>query len=282
MRISKIINIIFITFILSSCQERDNIELTDFTKELVALYISDTDNANVKNRKDEIIIISTMDTLFHYLSIFANDNKAYVFCREDIVGQTIYLGHSIRVFGVQSSSFYSIKEGPEIHKTCRNNSIEYDPSIWHICFRKDMSFYKMRTYKVSPYEDISAIQRLAEKYFEVSEIIYDDIYQSYEVENEPTFILGEDSLRHIISSNFNVYKQGNFGKNPLVVGIIIDKKGRASLSGIIKSSNDTELDDEAIRVAKIICQYDFIPASHRNEFVNVIYPIVFLKNDIEH
>lgn len=138
----------------------------------------------------------------------------------------------------------------------------------------------MRTKKGSVTEDISSIQNLAEKYFKVSQTIENDVYELYEIENEPQFVLGEDSLRHIISSNFKIHKDGNYGKVPLVVNVIVDRNGKATLKEIIKSSNDIELDNEAIRVAEIICQYDFIPASHRGETVVATYSIIFLKSDI--
>ncbi|MPN26169.1 hypothetical protein SDC9_173593 [bioreactor metagenome] len=70
------------------------------------------------------------------------------------------------------------------------------------------------------------------------------------------------------------------GKVPVVVSILIDKNGKATLNNISKSSNDTEIDNEALRVAKIICQYEFVPASHRGEKVNALFPVVFLRNDI--
>lgn len=138
----------------------------------------------------------------------------------------------------------------------------------------------MRTYKTTLSEDISDIQSLAERYFKVSKTIRNEVYQSYEVENEPKFVFGEYSLRHIVSSKFKKHKEGSFGKIPLVVNIVVDEKGKATFKGIVKSSNDTELDSEAIRVAEIICQYDFLPASHRGEKVKAIYPIVFLRSDI--
>jgi len=261
-------------------KENNNIFLTDFTKELISLYINDIENLNAKNRKDEIILISSSDTYNYYLSAFANNSKEYKFCREDLVGQTLHLGHLIRVFGDKSSMFYSINKKINKQKRCKDNYIEYDPNVWQVCFYKDKSFCRMRTYKVTPNEDISEIQSLAEKYFKVSDTIFNEVYQSSEVENQPQFILGEDSLRKIISSNFKINKQGTFGKIPLVVGIIVDKKGKATLKGIIKSSNDNELDKEAIRVTEIICQYDFIPATHRGETVNANYSIMFFNEDI--
>lgn len=264
-----------------SCQaKQENVSLTDFTKELISMYINDLNNIEAKNRKDEIIIISVTDTLHYYLSVFANDNKSYTFCREDFIGQTLYSGHLIRVFGDGSSIFYSVKEQIKTKKQCNDNFTEYDPNVWQVCLYKDQSFCKMRTYKVTPNGDISAIQSLAEKYFKVSETIGNEVYLSHEVEYDPKFLLGEDFLRHLISSNFKVKRDSIKGKIPVVVDILIDKNGKATLKGIIKSSNDKGIDNEALRITEIVCQYDFIPASHRGENVNVIYPIVFLRSDI--
>jgi len=273
----------FIACCFISCQAKkgdNNVILTDFTKDLISLYINDALNIDAKNRKDVIIVTAVADTSYYYLSVFSNNRKEYKFCREDFIGQTLYLGHLVRIFGDESSMFYSANEKVKKQKPCKDNYTEYDPDVWQICFYKDKSFNKMRTHKTTQNEDISDIQSLAEKYFKVSQTITNEVYQSYEIENEPKFVLGEDFLRNIISSNFKKHKQGNFGKVPLAVNIIVDEKGKATFKGIVKSSNDTELDNEAIRVAEIICQYDFIPASHRGETVKAIYPIVFLRSDI--
>lgn len=266
-----------------SCQTKkghNNVKLTDFTKDLISLYINDTLNIDAKNRKDAIIVTAIEDSSHYYLSVFANNRKEYKFCREDFMGQTVYLGHLIRVFGDESSMFYSVSKKIRMQKPCNDNNIEYDPNVWQICFYKDKSFCKMRTYKTTHDKDIADIQSLAEKYYKVSKTIGNEVYQSYEVENEPKFVLGEDSLRQIISSNFKTHKEGRFGKLPLVVNIIVDEKGKATLERIVKSSNDTELDNEAKRVVEIICQYDFIPALHRGETVKAVYPVVFLRSDI--
>lgn len=269
---------------VSSCktESKDNIIFTDFTKELISLYINDVENLNAKNRKDEIIITSFTDTSYYYLSVFANNDKEYKFCRDDFVGQTLYLGHLIRVFGDEGSIFYSTLKKNKRLKKCKQDSIIYDPNVWDICFHKDLSFCKMKTYKTNIYEDISAIQSLAERYFSVSDTIHkmheNEVYQLYK--NPPKFSLGEDSLQHLISSNFAVKSNNVQGKILVIVGILIDKNGKATLSKISKSSNDTEIDNEALRVAKIICQYEFIPASHRGQKVNAIFPVIFLRNNI--
>lgn len=283
MKIKKVFNIILMACCLLSCQSNKNksdVELTDFTKGLISLYINDDYNIDAKNRKDEIIVTAVEDTSYYYLSVFSNNPETYIFCREDFIGQTTYSGYLVRVFGDENTMFYSGNEKIKKQKRCKDNYIEYDPNVWQISFYKDKSFCKMRTYKGTASEDISNIQALAAKYFKVSETIKDEIYQLGEIENDPKFVLGEDSLKQIISLNFKVPKKGNFSKIPLVVHIIVDKSGKATLKGVVKSSNDIELDKEGIRVAEIICQYDFIPASHRGETVSAIYPIIFLRSDI--
>jgi hypothetical protein len=151
-----------------SCQvkkENGNVVLSDFTKELISLYINDVENINAKNRKDEIIIIYVTDTSHYYLSVFANNSKEYKFCREDFVGQTLHLGHLIKVFGDTSSIFYSVNEKIKKRKRCNDNFTEYDPFVWYVCLYKDKSLCKTKTYKVNDYEDITVIQNLVEKYF---------------------------------------------------------------------------------------------------------------------
>ena len=283
MKMNKLFGIIFMIFSFMSCQaKKDNIMLTDFTKELISMYINDVENLNAKNRKDEIIIISIADSLHYYLSVFANNSKEYKFCREDFIGQTSYSGHLIRVFGNENSNFYSVISKIKIQKRCSDNFTEYDPFIWRVCFLKDLSFCKMRTYKTTPSENIADIANLAKKYFKISRPSTNEIYQLYEVETEPQFILGNDSLRQIITSNFKRVKKAPMqGKIPVVVDVLIDRHGIAKLIGIRKSSGDTVIDEEALKVAEIICQYKFIPATHRGETVETIFPIMFLDNDIK-
>jgi hemerythrin superfamily protein len=263
-------------------KENNNVVLTDFTKKLISLYINDVENLDARNRKDEIIIISVTDTLYYYLSVFANNSKEYQFCSEDFVGQTLYSGYLIRVFGDESTIFYSVKEMIKAQKRCKDNFTEYDPNVWQICFYKNKSFCKMKTHKVTADEYITAIQSLVEKYFGTSNVDSDsnNIYKSNEIEIAPKFSLGENSLRHLISSNFKIKRDNVQSKIPVVVDIVIDRNGKATLKGIIKSSNDTEIDNEALRVAEIVCQYEFVPASHRGEKVSAVFPVLFLRNDI--
>ena len=273
----KIISFIFITWFISCSGNRD-IVLTDFTKELISIYLNDSEHIQAQKRKDEIILISTTDSLYYTLLIFSNNSKSYKYETFDFVGRTIYMGHSIKAFGDKIPIFYSGNNFVKQKRQDIPNMKEYDPSVWQVSFYKDSSFCKMRTYKTTPSENIADIENLAK----ISRPSTNEIYQLYEVETEPQFILGNDSLRQIITSNFKRVKRAPMqGKIPVVVDVLIDKHGIAKLIGIRKSSGDTVIDEEALKVAKIICQYKFIPATHRGETVETIFPIMFLDNDVK-
>ena len=277
----KIISFIFITWFISCSGNRD-IVLTDFTKELISIYLNDSEHIQAQKRKDEIILISTTDSLYYTLLIFSNNSKSYKYETFDFVGRTIYMGHSIKAFGDKIPIFYSGNNFVKQKRQDIPNMKEYDPSVWQVSFYKDSSFCKMRTYKTTPSENIADIENLAKKYFKISRPSTNEIYQLYEVETEPQFFLGNDSLRQIITSNFKRVKRAPMqGKIPVVVDVLIDKHGIAKLIGIRKSSGDTVIDEEALKVAKIICQYKFIPATHRGETVETIFPIMFLDNDVK-
>ena len=277
----KIISFIFITWFISCSGNRD-IVLTDFTKELISIYLNDSEHIQAQKRKDEIILISTTDSLYYTLLIFSNNSKSYKYETFDFVGRTIYMGHSIKAFGDKIPIFYSGNNFVKQKRQDIPNMKEYDPPVWQVSFYKDSSFCKMRTYKTTPSENIADIENLAKKYFKISRPSTNEIYQLYEVETEPQFILGNDSLRQIITSNFKRVKRAPMqGKIPVVVDVLIDKHGIAKLIGIRKSSGDTVIDEEALKVAKIICQYKFIPATHRGETVETIFPIMFLDNDVK-
>ena len=277
----KIISFICITWFISCSGNRD-IVLTDFTKELISIYLNDSEHIQAQKRKDEIILISTTDSLYYTLLIFSNNSKSYKYETFDFVGRTIYMGHSIKAFGDKIPIFYSGNNFVKQKRQDIPNMKEYDPSVWQVSFYKDSSFCKMRTYKTTPSENIADIENLAKKYFKISRPSTNEIYQLYEVETEPQFILGNDSLRQIITSNFKRVKRAPMqGKIPVVVDVLIDKHGIAKLIGIRKSSGDTVIDEEALKVAKIICQYKFIPATHRGETVETIFPIMFLDNDVK-
>lgn len=157
-------------FACQSTEVDSNIELTEFTKELVSMYVNAEQNIDAINRNDEIIIVSFTDDTCYRLALFANNPQDYDYCREDYIGQTTYLGYAVRVFGYENPSFFRLIRKIRKPELCSYNyDWEYDPDVWYICLYKDGSLCTRETYKVAPEEDISEIQSLVEKYFSVLE-----------------------------------------------------------------------------------------------------------------
>ena len=129
----KIISFIFITWFISCSGNRD-IVLTDFTKELISIYLNDSEHIQAQKRKDEIILISTTDSLYYTLLIFSNNSKSYKYETFDFVGRTIYMGHSIKAFGDKIPIFYSGNNFVKQKRQDIPNMKEYDPSVWQVSF----------------------------------------------------------------------------------------------------------------------------------------------------
>ena len=152
---------------LTSCQNRrGDIELTDFTKDLVNLYWNDEMKAHYGkfNKPAEIIIMAYTDSSNFWMEIFWDDN---MFCYDDYLGKTRCSGHPVKVFGDEDSMFYTVRTKAE-HQKCTDAYLEFDPLVWSIVFNKDKSIDKIRTHSNYPNQDISGVLSLAEKYYPVS------------------------------------------------------------------------------------------------------------------
>jgi len=182
MRTSSIIlGIAFVICSFTLPQARSNIVLSDFTKELIYLFINEPDeydyySKKAKDRKYEIIILTYTDTSNYYLDIYFNDVKSHKCWLDNFVGKTSHLGQRVMVYGDKESFFYIVEKEPKPQKPCRKvKYIRYSPDTWRVALNKDLSFCKDKTYKVAREDDISIIENLAEKYFKIP----DDTNENY-------------------------------------------------------------------------------------------------------
>ena len=299
----RIIALIFVVFSIVSCQQRqDNIVLTDFTKELISLYIDthideiewyrQTDNGN-----NPLIIIAThTDTLNYFLFVRFDTHhfdtwrfSCFIF-EENFLGKTSYRGFEVRVFGEKESVFYSGAKSIKPIKGGYSCVEGFVPPAWVFVLHNDLSFCKMRTSKVRADEDISDIQRLAERHFKVSncmpEMHENEVFSFWDVDSPPKFVLGEDSFRSFMTSNLKIKSEHLQRRFTIWIDIAIDKDGEASLEGVgvqglVGATNEqrNELWNDARRVAEKINQFEFIPAMHRGQIVNSAYTIFFRESD---
>ena len=170
---SIILSVAFLICSFTSCKTKSNVVLTDFTKELICLFINEPDDyysKRVKDRKYEIVISTYTDTSFYYLDIIFNDYKFYKCWRDDFVGKTSYLGQRVMIYGNKESVFYTVEKELKPQKLCKDDTIlYYDPLTWGIALNNDLSFCKEKTYKENSENDISSIVTLVSKYFVINE-----------------------------------------------------------------------------------------------------------------
>lgn len=258
----------------SRCAEEPSVKLERFTKEVLSLYISQTDVGN-----DNILAIECSEDSTHYYALIYADNIRY---SRNEYNDIIYQNYKVIVSGVNIPyMFYGYyPTSPEIKENI--NEINYDPLIWQICIYKNGKLCPMHTYKVVPENSIDDIILLAEKHLKgimVESSDLEHIYSNIEVDHPAGFPLGDNELRDIIKTNIRI-RSGNLRQFvPVIINLVIDKNGKATISGFLKSSADEEIDKDALRVAEIVCEYQFTPASHRGEKVDVNFALVFLKND---
>lgn len=146
----------------------DNIELTEFTKDMINLYLNDEKNVSDRDVANEIIILSYTDDTCNYLSIFANNPKAYKYCSDDYLGQTKFMNHAVKAFGDENTLFFLLNKKVKWKRRCNPSYVEYDPNVWYICMHKDGSLCTQETYRIAPHEDITVVESLVDKYFSVS------------------------------------------------------------------------------------------------------------------
>lgn len=282
MRIITLMVAVLFSCFCSTYKGNDNVNLSDFTQEVITLYLNDSLNIGIKNRNDDIILISSTDTSHFYLTLFSHDNNLFCHSQDDYVGICHYLGHKVKVFGQDSSMFYSLKN-KVLSKNERYDSsfiCEYDPIVWCVSFYRDTSFDKMRTHKNTAEEEISDIQAIAEKFHKKTTVIDTSVFRFSEVEEMAEISIGKDSLYKVIKANFNkgLIRSDKDLSRPIIVELLIDEDGKASVCGFAEKSANNQLNDESMRVANIISEYDFKPGYHRGQAVKTIYQVLFLKN----
>jgi len=170
---SIIISAAIIICSFTSCKTKSNVVLSDFTKELIALFINESDDdyysVRANDKKYEIIISTFTDTSEYYLRIHFNGNKSYKCWRNDFVGKTSYLGQRVMVYGNVESVFYTVEQELKPQKPCRKVEYpRYSPTTWGVILNKDLSFNSPIAYGVEG-NDISLIENLASKYFVINE-----------------------------------------------------------------------------------------------------------------
>lgn len=183
MRILQNISLLLCSATILSCgqgwyaDKTNNIELSDFTKELISIYLNDSLVNSVDELYDEFNLICETDSSHYYLSIYMDNSHIYkTICYKCFVGDVPYLGKtyynkkSIRVFGEELPMFFSITGNAPNQGRCRTEYWEYDPIEWMIVFNRDSTLCLDKTDLFQEDIDISPIVKLANKYFNIERL----------------------------------------------------------------------------------------------------------------
>jgi len=150
----------------------NNIVLTDFTKELITLYLNDSLFVRFISHDDEVTLVSFTNPPNFYLNLYSNKSEHYKqICYKCFVGDYSYLGKtryaglSVRVYGEENSLFFSVHGKAPEQRRCKEEWWEYDPIEWCISFNQDTTFCREKTFLSIEDDDITAIEQLVTRYF---------------------------------------------------------------------------------------------------------------------
>lgn len=253
------------------------VSLSSFTKDVIDEYISSSSNKGV-------VIISQEDSYYWYLKI-TSIQASRMFAKDLFIGRTYYNNYPVDVYGFSNNLFFSVPKESSHNKTYGLSQRQPgdivqqdDPSFWQIAIKKDTTFSKYKSYIIDKQTDIAAIECVSNKYFRNSKWD-EEVFEWDEVEQLAQPSLGVNGIRDLIKQNYHKTYVGS-QTIPIIIDLIVDYEGNAIISGLIKRTDDTELNNEALRVANIICRTKFIPATIRGQSVNSKYSIPFLRIDI--
>ena len=277
MKFLKLLNYILFLFTLSSCSIcRNKSGISEFSSELINLYSSIYHNK-------ETILSASEDSTYWYLRL-ASGQYLNLFNDDDYVGYVKNNQSKVYIFGLNDCIFYSVNKKRIVEKKLSIHTYTNDtePLFWQIAIKKDTTFCKYRTYIVNPFEDISCIQNIANKYYKNSILSKDEVFSGMDVEQPAKASLDAKSIKSMIEKNYRIKAYSGDKHTPILVELLIYADGRTVVNGLIRGTGDQALDQEALRVAEIICHTGFTPAKHRGEFVNSTLALPFLKTEISH
>ena len=161
-----------------------------------------------------------------------------------------------------------------------------DCPLWKIVFT-DSCFNRYLTRKTLIEEDISDIESImCELKVKFVEEDWTDgkVFSALEVDHPPHFSGEADLVDKIIKDSFMVADSidlANLDRIPFVIELLIGPDGNARVVGILKKTDSERYNFMAIEAVEKICEYPFIPATHRGKAVACRYAIPISRRTLE-
>ncbi len=273
------IAIVLVAMIFMNCNlNNKNIEVSNFVKKYIHLYINDDLNAYLSPNNYIIKVIIEDNKRGYYIRIIGYEKAlltpsdslyfgCYVFDKYDV----LFYGNQYSEFAIGECKCKDINKKLRFNKNEEVSNIDYDPVEFRISLLKNLEFDKMHSFKGNinmKVDDFANIvnEFLEKKYSIVVDSGKDEIYSN--VQQTAHFETGVDSLLSIIYRNplFKKVTALNFTNPKVIIRFIVTKEGDVKEPIIIRGSGNEEIDKVIMDIIKNFPKFQ--PAKHRNEIVN--------------
>ena len=250
--------LLFLSFVIMTCLRPVCYDrMTPFTKAVMMLLVKGGNEQ--KTISGNVFLSSWSDSSHYYLNV--------QFCEENSGSSGGNGRISVKYLTSERNPFFKATK-------CTSGPDEDDLRFIQICLNKDKTFCPMFSYYITPSEDISPLYELVKSQkikTNVSDSDLNYIYPAYLVETPSMFKSGLDSLQTIIQKNIKTTSKVH---RRVLVNLIVDQNGNATIAGIEKSSGDISTDTRALSIAEMVAKEDFVPAVHRGVVVRSYYTLV--------
>lgn len=250
--------LLFLSFVIMTCLRPVCYDrMTPFTKAVMMLLVKGGNEQ--KTYSGNVFLSSWSDSSHYYLKVQLGEGNSR---SSDNKGRIV-----IKYLTSERNPFFKATK-------CTSGPDEDDLRFIQICLNKDKTFCPMFSYYITPSEDISPIYELVKSQkikTNVSDSDLNYIYPAYLVETPSMFKSGLDSLQTIIQKNIKTTSKVH---RRVLVNLIVDQNGNATIAGIEKSSGDLSTDTRALSIAEMVAKEDFVPAVHRGVVVRSYYTLV--------
>ena len=301
---------ILLIMLLLFCKPISAIGLTEFTKQLMDLYIH---TCQISNNED-MVVCTNADTLYYRISLYSIDTNRLPLGGAEYIGKVKHNERYVFLFGQQSDIFHTGKEvvKSELKAPKKFDDLEiiFDPIVWDVWLKNNLKVIEPLTNgmdSVTYYQ----IEQMANTYlpdwtdkypdkpFNWSDYTTPDEYEYiqmsklfakgqmqieepndstiYRVTSEmPEFQGGHQALLKYIEENFRCMDSISESKGIIICEFVVEVDGSLSNVEIVRSSGNHLLDAEAIRIIKQMPNW--IPGKHQGKPVLVKYRIPIKLN----
>lgn len=275
---------ILLIMLLLFCKTISAIGLTEFTKQLMDLYIH---TCQISNNED-MVVCTNADTLYYRISLYSIDTNRLPLGGAEYIGKVKHNERYVFLFGQQSDIFHIGKEvvKSELKAPERFDDFEiiFDPIVWDVWLKNNLkviepltngmdsvTYYQIEQmantylpdwtdkYPDKPfnwsdyttpdeYEYIQMSKLFAKGQMQIEEPNDSTIYRVTEI--MPAFPGGQLALFKYIEENFKCPDTISELTGRIICEFIVEPDGSLSDIEVIRSSGKPLLDKEAIRIIK--------------------------------